>query len=297
MRIATATDGRAVLAGVVVTLLWSSSWVLIKVSIADIPPLTFGGLRYTVAAVFLLAYRSRFRNPIEPSVGRATWASIALLGIVQFSLTQGAQYVALAHLPAQTTSLALSTTPIFVAALGHVVLRERITAAQVAGMLLLILGAALYLFPIPGTGRVATIGIVAVLMAPLVNALALVLGRQANRRLPAVEVTTFSMLIGGVVLLSAGVLTEVSPTVDFRAVAIIGWLSIVNTAFAFTLWNKTLRRLPAATSSAINNTMLVQIGILAWLFLGELMTVTKLIGLLLAAAGALITTLYTSPQP
>jgi drug/metabolite transporter (DMT)-like permease len=41
-------------------------------------------------------------------------------------------------------------------------------------------------------------------------------------------------------------------------------------------------------SSVINNTMLIQITVLAWLFLGETLTWTEIIGLLLAALGALL---------
>ncbi|MBX3139302.1 MAG: EamA family transporter [Trueperaceae bacterium] len=45
----------AVLQALFVTLLWSSSWVLIKQGLGEIPPLTFAGLRYTLAATVLWA--------------------------------------------------------------------------------------------------------------------------------------------------------------------------------------------------------------------------------------------------
>jgi len=70
--------------------------------------------------------------------------------------------------------------------------------------------------------------------------------------------------------------------------AIIAWLAVINTAFAFTLWNHTLRTLSATESSVINNTMLVQIAFLAWVFLGELLDFQKMIGMLLAALGTLL---------
>ena len=66
-----------------------------------------------------------------------------------------------------------------------------------------------------------------------------------------------------------------------------GWRS-VNTAFAFTLWNLTLRKLSAMESSLINNTMLIQIAILAWVFLGESLGVRQVAGLLLASLGTLV---------
>jgi len=69
---------------------------------------------------------------------------------------------------------------------------------------------------------------------------------------------------------------------------IIIWLAVVNTALAFTLWNKTLWILSAVESSIINNTMLVQIAVLAWLFLGERLAFSEVAGLILAMVGALM---------
>jgi drug/metabolite transporter (DMT)-like permease len=48
----------AVLQALLVTLLWSTSWVLVKFGLADIPALTFAGLRYTVAFLCLLPFTS-----------------------------------------------------------------------------------------------------------------------------------------------------------------------------------------------------------------------------------------------
>jgi drug/metabolite transporter (DMT)-like permease len=51
--------------------------------------------------------------------------------------------------------------------------------------------------------------------------------------------------------------------------ATVLWLAVVNSAIAFTLWNRILRTLTAMDPSIINNTMLFQITLLAWVFLGE----------------------------
>ena len=69
---------------------------------------------------------------------------------------------------------------------------------------------------------------------------------------------------------------------------IVGWLAVVNTAFAFTLWNRTLRRLSATESSLINNTMLVQVALLGWLALGESLSVLEIVGLFVVLAGTLL---------
>jgi drug/metabolite transporter (DMT)-like permease len=73
-------------------------------------------------------------------------------------------------------------------------------------------------------------------------------------------------------------------------------LAIVNTAFAFWLWNKSLQALTAMESSFINNTMLIQITLLAWIFLGERLTQVGAIGLIISLVGVLLVNLRVANQ-
>jgi drug/metabolite transporter (DMT)-like permease len=93
--------------------------------------------------------------------------------------------------------------------------------------------------------------------------------------------------VGGIALLVVGVAVQGVLPLSLADWAIIGWLAVVNTAFAFTLWNHTLRTLSAMESSIVNSTMLVQIALLAWLFLGERLTLQQLAGMALVALGVL----------
>ena len=124
----------------------------------------------------------------------------------------------------------------------------------------------------------------------LATSMSSIMGRGINRqaRIHPLTVTLVSMGIGSIVLLGIGLAAEPLPSFNLRSWAIILWLVVVNTAFAFTLWNLTLRTLSIMESSVINNTMLIQIAILAWLFLCETLTWTEIIGLTLAALGALL---------
>ena len=96
------------------------------------------------------------------------------------------------------------------------------------------------------------------------------------------------LVLGAVALLGVGVAVEGWPTLDLAGWLIVGWLAVVNTAFAFTLWNHTLRTLTAVESSVVNNTMTIQIAILAVVFLGERPDPVQVVGLLLAAIGAAV---------
>jgi drug/metabolite transporter (DMT)-like permease len=75
----------------------------------------------------------------------------------------------------------------------------------------------------------------------------------------------------------------------------VGWLAIVNTAVAFTLWNHTLRTLSAVESSIINNLMMPQIAILAFVFLGETLSGKEIAGLVLVGFGVILVQLQKKP--
>ena len=281
---------RAVLQALFVTFLWSTSWVLIKIGLEEIPALTFAGLRYGLAFLLLLplALRGDVRRSVSRFSGRE-WALLVALGIVMYTLTQGAQFLALDRLPAQTTSLVLSFSPVVVALLGAALLGERPSPLQGGGVLLFLVGAIVFLyaasFP-PGQ----VVGLIIAVGGLLANAGAAVLGRYVNRSatLPATAVTLISMGVGAIALLAAGIGAQGLPELSLRGWAIVAWLAAVNTAFAFTLWNVTLRKLSAMESSIINNTMLIQIAVLAWVFLGESLGARQIAGLVLASAGTLI---------
>jgi drug/metabolite transporter (DMT)-like permease len=86
------------------------------------------------------------------------------------------------------------------------------------------------------------------------------------------------------------------PPVSLQGWAIVGWLAAVNTALAFLLWNSALQTLSAVESSMINNTMLVQIAVLSWLFLGERLTLGNVAGLIIATVGVLIVQVTRTPR-
>lgn len=288
----------AVAQALLVTFLWSTSWVLIKVGMDDLDlrPISFAGLRYALAAAILLPFGIRaVRAAGRSSEARITTRlgiAVATYGVLFVALAQGAQYAALAFLPATAVSLVLASIPMWVALGALVTGRERATALQVAGIALLSLGALLYfgLFQVPAN---AALGFLAAAVCVGAAAASAHLGRRLARdeiaRLGGpIGLTAASMAVGAVVLLGVGVALEGPPSLDGRGWLIVAWLAVVNTAFAFTLWNHTLRTLTAVESSVVNNTMTIQIAALAVAFLGERLGALQLIGLLLAAIGAAV---------
>ena len=217
------------------------------------------------------------------------WFWLILLGVLFYTIAQAGQYVALAHLPAVTVSLMLSLTAIVVVFLGILMLAEFPGRLQWLGIVLFCLGLGFYFYPISVT-RGDGIGLAFALAACLATSLGSILGRYINRKriLSPVAVTVISMSIGSALMIIWGGISEGIPVLGWNEWIMVIWMAVVNTAFAFSLWNYTLQTLTAMESSIINNTMLVQIAILAWVFLGETIDTKLGIGLVLVCAGVIL---------
>jgi drug/metabolite transporter (DMT)-like permease len=289
----------AALEALLVTFLWATSWVLIKIGLRDIPALPFAGLRYSLGFVCLLplmfvpSRRERLRR-LPPRM----WALLILLGIVYYTITQGTQFVGLAYLPAITVNLILSFTSVLVGLMAIKLLGERPRGVQWAGVGVYLLGALAYFYPLH-IPAVEVVGYVAVTIGLLANATSSVLGRSINRQevVGPLEVTVVSMGIGSIGLLAGGWLVQGLPALSLRSWLIIAYLAVVNTAFAFTLWNHTLRILPALESSVINGSLMIQVPILAVIFLGETVDLRQGVGLALAVIGTLAVQLGGPRRP
>jgi drug/metabolite transporter (DMT)-like permease len=277
------------LVAVLVTLLWSSSYILIKIGLRDLPPLTFAGLRYFVGFLSLVAVHRLQRQPLTRALPRATWRALFALGIVAFAISPGAIFLSLSLLPVITANLVFQAgIPLLVAFSGGLFLGERTTRRQWLGVALTVLGVYLT-FPARLAGSEIA-GILLALLAAAGGAASNLLTRYVMRSsvLPASEVTMITVGIGSVLLLGVGLAVEPTPSFSARSIGLLLWLGIANTAVAFTLWNFALRTLQALEAGVIATAQVIEVTLLAWWFLSEPLGPARLIGALIIVAGVIL---------
>src|SRR5215207_4270344 len=171
----------AALQALFVVFLWATSWVFVKIGLQNIPPITFAGLRYFLAFVCLLAVLLFNKSKKElKGLSKNSWVRFIVLGILLYAGTQGAVFVALAYLPAVTVNLLWSFSSVVIALLGVLLLSEWPRLLQWAGMLLAIVGAVIYFYPVEIPKNQA-VGFTVAVLGILANAAASILGRDINR--------------------------------------------------------------------------------------------------------------------
>jgi drug/metabolite transporter (DMT)-like permease len=210
-------------------------------------------------------------------------------GICGYTLAQGLQFVGLFYLPAVTTTFVLNFTPIFVLVLGILLLREKASRLQLVGLLVALLGAYVFFSErLSGAGQ--QIGILTVVVSALSWAIYMIVIRRIQRAdsFGSLKLTTLTMGIGTAGLVLLAVVFDGPRPISLNGLLIILWLSVVNTALAFLLWNHALRFIHAYELSVIQNSMLVQIAVLAWIFLDERLTYVMTLGILLVIVGVVV---------
>lgn len=290
---------KAILFALIVTFLWSTSFVIIKIGLAEIPPLTFAALRYTIAFICLFPFVLNKKNKsVIKHLSRRDWLKLLLLGILFYSFTQGTQFIGLSLLPAVTVSLWLNFTPLIVAVMAIILIKEFPTVLQWVGVILFIAGIITYFYPI-NLSQNQELGLIVMTIGVIANSASAVLGRSINRagNINPLVITVISMGIGSIILLISGTITQGLPPISLNNFLFLLWLAVINTALAFTIWNYTLRTLSAMESSIINGTMLIQIAFLAWIFLGEEISGRELMGMAVAALGAMLVQIKRSKKP
>jgi len=268
----------------IVTVLWSTSFLLVKGMLPAVPPVTLAGVRYLVAFLFLIAFALAVdrRRP-----GRLPWALLATIGILQYGVGQALVYSAMRLLPVATIALLFSLLPPLQALADTVWLREPPLRAQVLGAAVTLAGIGLYL---PWRGSWAWAGLALMGGVLLTATIATTLSRQVAREgsTSTLHLTLISMAAGAFFILPVGLAAEPAPRFPLPVVGALFWLSLANTAAAFSLWNNALRTLTAFEANIIGNTTLFQVGILGWLFLGEPLTPRQILGIAVAFGGVLL---------
>jgi drug/metabolite transporter (DMT)-like permease len=265
---------------------WSSTYPLTKIGLGSIPPITFISARSLIAAAFLLVVL-RIRGLRLPTDAKA-WKLFAQQQTINSTIpflmiTWAQQYV-----PASTTVVLASTTPIFAFLITWGITRhEPATLLKLAGAILGLVGTAA-IIGLDALGGLSSdlIAEMAILLATISFACATIFGLRLSEYEPMV-VAAGSLLFGGGVLLPLAMIVEhpwtLRPTP--QALAAVATMGIFSSALGLMLFYMCLQRLGTLTTNA-QGYLRIPIGVgLSVLLLGEAVPPNLALGLVLVMAG------------
>ncbi|MEW6367773.1 MAG: EamA family transporter [Acidobacteriota bacterium] len=278
--------GRELAAYAALCMIWSTTWVAIRIGVRYLPPFGFAAARFLIASALLGAIL--LWRPPRSSSDSIPWASVVLTGVLQFGVSYGLVFWGEQYVAAGFASIIFASIPLFIALIARVMLGERLYLPKVIGILVGFSGILLLFLRDIGDnpGDVwAGVGLVA---GAIASSFANVLIQRDQRDLDQTFNAAFQMILGTVCLFGMSAIAE--PGAHYRwtpaSIASLLFLALFGSTIAFLLYYWLLHRTTAMRASTIAFVAPLLTVIQGHVFLGEVLGWNHLIGGVLILVGS-----------
>jgi drug/metabolite transporter (DMT)-like permease len=281
-------DLRVILAFFAIYVLWGTTFLAIRVAVAEIPPLLAAGIRFFVAGSVLFAFM-RARGMAKPTA--AQWRNLLAIGLLMFVAEYGPLFWAEKYVPSGIASVLEATLPIFTLIIEMLLLRQQrfrwmVAASAVMGFC----GVGVLLLP-SSHERLALLPCGAILLGAITWSLGSVLSRSLDLPQSRPLTAGAAMMLGGAILLALSAAfgeMRAVPHISLRAASALLYLIVFGSLLAFTAFVWLLARMPAtrvASHAYVNPIVAVALGYFA---AGETITWRTMAGTALVIASVIL---------
>lgn len=281
---------RDYLLGISFCILWSSAFSVGKFAIQVAPPIWFLTIRFGLAFLVMWIVLLVLHRPL-PGNGKDRWTAI-WLGILNNAAYLGLAFVAFKTTSSSMVALIASLMPLVTVALAWPVLGERLTLRKLLGLVFGTGGAWFILWHrLDGDLQIDDpFGLIIAMVGMTCLACGTILYKKRGAHADPMAMNAVQALSASVVLLPFAMMTESFGDIQF------GWTFLWTQAYtvvvmtfgALMLWFALIRRIGAGAASAFHFLNPGLAMLLAWLALGEPVTITDVTGLIPVAIGILM---------
>jgi drug/metabolite transporter (DMT)-like permease len=276
------------LAWLTLCVVWSSTWLVIKIGLRDLPPISFVTIRFLIAIGVLLAVSVGRTRLLPPS--RNDYMVLGITGILMFAVNYTLLFWAELHVSSGLAAVLQATIPIFGIMFAHWMLPdEPLRLQKLAGAIIALGGVTVICARLLGfSGMLAFWGGVAVIVGAASAAFANVLVKARSMQLAPAMLAAWQMIFGIAPLLFLGLLVDGNPTRlhwTLRSMFCLLYLAVIGSALTFLLLYWLLPRLTVAQLQSISLITPPGAVMLGWFLGGETFQLSSLLGAALVLVG------------
>jgi drug/metabolite transporter (DMT)-like permease len=273
------TYGEALFAVIV----WGASFIATKLALKEISPITIVWLRVLMGVVILglaVVLCQQFSLP-----DKKEWAYFALLGFLGITFHQGLQSNGLRTSEAGTTAWIVSSSPIFMALLGWLILKEGLGWAKTFGILIAFIGVLVVIskgnIGSVSIGRFGAPGDLLILVSAVNWAVFSALSRRGLKSYPAslmmFYVMSFGWLFSSLLFIPSNSFAEIGNLTSNGWMG-VAFLGIFCSGLAYIAWYDALQALTTAQTGVFLYLEPLVTVVVAFFVLGEAITPALLVG-------------------
>ena len=275
--------------------LWSTGYVVVRLTMPDAGPVRFLAWRFGVAAILLAAAALMVRAPWATRT--VDYGHLAVVGLLIHGVGLGGVWVALdLGVEAGVAALVMGTQPLITAALAVGLIGERLDWRMVAGLALGFLGVTLVIHQkLAGVGNLA--GLAAVVIAVVAMTLGVLYQKRRCTHIDLVTGSTVQLAFAGVACLAVAWWIDDRPVEwTLRIYAVLGWSVLVLSIAATLLLYRLLRRGDASRVSSLLYLVPPVTALMAWATFGETLAALAIAGMVLTAVGVALVAAGPAPS-
>src|SRR5438876_4797255 len=199
------------LAWLTLCVVWSSTWLVIKVGLRDLPPISYAAIRFIIAVIVLFTV-SLGRVRLLPRHA-ADYAVLALTGVLMFAVNYGLLFWGELHVSSGLAAVLQATIPIFGMLSAHLMLPdEPLRLQKLLGAVLALGGVAMICERLLGfSGLMAFWGGLGIVFGAAGAAFSNVLLKARVIQLAPAMIAAWQMIFGAAPLLVTGFIVEGHP--------------------------------------------------------------------------------------
>ena len=291
------------------TILFSTMEVSLKIFSTDFNPIQMNFLRFMVGSIILIPLALKGIKARNVALEKKDYLFFALAGFICIVVSMVLYQMAIQYAPASTVAVLFSCNPVFVVLLAHFMLGEKIYRHTIISIFFSMAGILVIISPFHVSERFT--GIVLTILATITFALYAVVGRSCSKKYGGLVFTCFSFIFGSVEMLTLILLTNITSIaelimrsgfntfayvpvfsgIDLHSILSLIYVGIFVTGLGYTFYFMAMEVTSTEAASLVFYIKPVLAPILAFIILGEAITYTKTIGILLIVVGSLITIL------
>ena len=270
-----------ILVWLILCLIWGTTWIFIKIGLADLPPITFAAARFVLAVLILLPVIWIRGLPWPRSA--AEWKLIALTGFLQFSLNYSSVFWAEQYITSGLAAVLQAMITVFGLLLAWIFLpAERITKVKIFAVLLGVAGVAvIFIEQLRIESVMAFLGCVAIVVGAYCAAQASILIKARGSSLHPASLVCAQMICGLPAVLIYAFAAEGNPLTfnwTWKAIVCVLYLTVLGTIAAFWLYYWLLSRIESTKAMMISLVTPLIAVLIGAIFLGERLPPQTLFG-------------------
>jgi drug/metabolite transporter (DMT)-like permease len=285
------TGWRIPVAWLVLCVVWSSTWLAIKIGLRDLPPLSFVAWRFLLAIAALLIISVGREKLLPPRA--ADYAVLAFTGVMMFAINYALLFWGELHVSSGLAAVIQASIPIFGMVFAHWMLPEEpLRWQRLAGALIAMAGVAVICARLLSfNGWLAFLGGIGITVGAVGAAFSNVVLKARRIQLAPSMLAAWQMIFGTLPLLVLAVLVDGNPARlhwTSRAIGCVLYLALIGSALTFVLLYWLMPRMTVTRLQTIS--LITPPGAIAlgWGFGGERLSVWSLLGAALVLAGVAI---------